>query len=126
MRPVELFGLDFPRTVPGSGETLLQRDEVRPLGLEHRAVFTKVELVDDVVLDPAFDGLAIGQEAATDSVRDLAEAQVEAGGLDVLVRDREAAGVDDARRDRTLQVLARQHARSPSGKVQVGRHGRAC
>ena len=118
MRPVELFGFALPRMPGGQREPFLQRDEVRPLGLEHDAVLAEVELVDDVVLDPPLDGLAVGQEAAPDPVRDLAEPEVEARGLHVLGRDREAIGVDDPGRDRLFEVLARQHARLARREVE--------
>src|SRR5262249_54741871 len=103
-------------------EPLFERDEVRTLGLEHDTVLAQVELVDDELLDALVDGLLVGQEAALNAVRDLAETQVEAGRLDVLVGNREPIRVHDTRRDRLLEVLARQHATPVRRKLEY--HGR--
>ena len=92
------------------GQALLQRDEVRPVGLEHGALPVEVELVDHVVLHPLGHGVPPGQEAAPDAVGHLAEAQVEAGGLDVLPRDGEAPRRDDAGVDGGGEVLAGEDA----------------
>ena len=118
MRPVELFGFALPRIFSGSDSRSFKRDEVRPLALEDRAVAAEVELVDDVVLDPVLDRLMTGQEAAPNPVGDLAEPQVEARGLHVLGRDREAPRVDHPRRDRTFEVLTRQHALAIQREVE--------
>ena len=123
MRPVELFGLALPRMPGGKREPFLERDEVGPLGFEHDAVLAEVELVDHIVLEAPLDGLAVGQEAATDAVRDFAQAQVEARRLHVLGRNGEPVGIDHPRRDRPLEVLAREHAVAALREFERGRVG---
>ena len=59
--------------VGGQRQPFLQRDQVRTVRLEDHAFLAQVELVEDVVLGLAFDGLGVGQEAAADAIRDLAE-----------------------------------------------------
>src|SRR5207248_9836288 len=113
----------LPANARRQRQTLFQRNEVRPFGLEDDAVLAQVQLGDDVVLYAPLDRLATGKETATDPVRDLAQAQVEARRLHVLLRDREAPGIDDPRRDRALEVLARQHAGAIGGENEI--HGRS-
>ncbi len=91
-------------------EALLELDQVRTPGLEHRSVAPQVDLVEDVVLQLALDRVGPGQEAAPDAECPLAQAQVEARRLDVGVGDVEAAGVDVTGPDRPLEQLAREHA----------------
>jgi len=96
---------------PGrQGQALLEGDQVRPVGFEHRPLAVEVELVDHVVLQPLLDGEAAGQEAAPDAVGHLPQAQIEAGGLDVVPGDGEAAGRDHPGVDGLHQVLAGQDA----------------
>ena len=104
------------------GETLLQRDEVRPLRLEHHALAPEVEFVDDELGEAVADAATAGQETAADAIGDLAEAQIEAGRLDIRSGDGETARVHDPRGDRALEVLTGEHAAAVGGKVEV--HGR--
>ena len=97
------------RLPPDAGrqlELLDERDQIGALRLEDGAVSAQVDLVDDEVLELDLDGRIVGEEAAADPVRDLAEMQVEAGRLDARSPDLVPAGVDDALVDRSPQVLA--------------------
>ena len=117
---MELFGFVRPRMpIGGSDSSSMSGIRYGRLRLEHGALVAQVELVDDVVLDLALDGLAIGQEAAADPVGHLAEPEVQAGGLDVLGRDGELTRMDHALVDQAQQVLAGEDALA-GGKVQHG------
>ncbi len=83
MRPVELFGI---RLAPESGrkiEPFLELYEVGAAGLEHGAIATQVDLVEDVILELAFDRVVTRQEAAADAEGPFAQTQVQAGRLHV-------------------------------------------
>ena len=119
MRPVELFGFALPRKPGREVEPLLELDQVRAAGLEHRPVAAQVDLVEDVVLQLALDRVGPGQEAAADAQGPLAQAQVEAGRLHIGVGDLEPPGVDVPGVDGPLEELAREHPLG--GRVQVQR-----
>ena len=101
------------------GQFLDQWDQVRTVGLEHRAAVAQVELVDDVVLDLGLDRLSIGKEAAADPVRNLPETQVETRRLDARLRDPVLAAAHVPRGDGAAKELAREDA------VGVGQRARA-
>ena len=120
MRPVELFGLALPRSPAGQVEPLLQLNQVGAPGLEHGPVAAEVDLVEDVVLQLPLHRVAPRQEAATDAQGPLAEAQVEAGRLDVAIGDLEASSVDVPGADGPLQELTGEHAFGRRLEVQHG------
>ncbi len=104
-------------------QRLLERDEVRASRFQHDTVVAEVEFVDDQVLHPGLDRLAVGKEAAADPVRHLAQAEIQAGGLDVRRRDLEPPGVDDPLRDRGPEVFVGQDALA-GRKLEHGHLGR--
>ena len=99
-------------------ESLLQLNQVRAARLEHGAVATEVDLVEDVVLQLALDRVGPGQEAAADAQGPLAQAEVEAGRLHVGFGDLEAPGVDVAGADGPLEELPGQHPFGRGVEVQ--------
>ena len=97
----------------GKGQPFLQGDEVGPVGLEDDALVVEVQLVDDEVLDLQVYALVVGEEAAPDPVGPLAQAEVHARGLDVLLGDYEPAGVDPAGVDGPAKMLVGQDSLFP-------------
>ena len=100
--------------VRGQVEPLDERDQVRPVALEGRAVAQVDPLEGDLVELGLHGGLGVGQEAAAQRPGELAEAQVEAGRLDRVREDPVVARADPAVGDRLAQLLRGQHpARRP-------------
>src|SRR5262245_17401529 len=64
-----------------------QRDEIRSILLQDRAALAEVHSIGLVAPKALFDGFVVGQEAATEAIRYCAEPQIQAGGLNVGVRD---------------------------------------
>ena len=100
------------------GEALLEGDEIGPVRLQDGAFGVEIDLVDEDVLELALHRLVVGKEAAADPVGDLTEPQVDAGGLEVLVRDGEAAAADDVARDGVGQVLDGKDALPPRRQLE--------
>lgn len=85
---------------------LLKRDDVDAAGLQHRA-FGERELMHRIGGQLCLDrGARIGQEAGAHPIGDIAEPQIEAGGLDLRVRNRRGRG-DLAAGDERAQGLGR-------------------
>ena len=103
------LGIGLPAHKGGQGELFGDRDQVRAVGREHRALSSQVQLVDNEVLDLSLDPLVAGQETAAESVGVVPEAQVEACGLDVARRDF-LAGADPPVVDRRRQEVVRKDA----------------
>ena len=60
-----------------------ERDEVRPVALEHRAVASEVDLAHDEVLESLFDRVVVARkERAPQPIGDVAEMQIDARRLD--------------------------------------------
>ena len=125
-RPVELFGLARARTSSGSDEALDQRHQVGPVALEHGAV-AQVDLLEGDVLDLFLDRrVDVGEEGAAQRPGFVAEAQVDAGGLDRLRADPVLAGADPLALDRLGQRLRREDARARARVTRLrGRPDRA-
>ena len=98
-------------------EPFEQRDDVDAALFQH-AARGDVHLVHRELVELGLDRALAGQEAGTDAVRDRTEAQVEAGGLELLVDDR-LEREDLLPRHHRPKFLARQDA----GRVGVGRSG---
>ena len=73
-----------PATDPGRKmEPFPERDQVRPVLLEHCSVVGEIQLVHAVFAELVANWTGARQKAATEPVGDVAEGQVEARGLDV-------------------------------------------
>ncbi len=114
-RPVELFGLAAAATLCGQREAFHQRHDVDAAGFQHRAVAER-DLVQLQFVDALGDrGARSGQKARAHAKGDLAEPQIEAGGLD-LVGDEVIGrqnGADACRAPRSCD-----RAGCPSGRRQ--------
>ena len=83
-RPVELFGLAAAATLCGQRQAFQQRHDVDAAGFQHRAVAER-DLVQLQFVDALGDRRArSGQKARAHAKGDLAEPQIEAGGLDLV------------------------------------------
>ena len=90
-------------------QPLLQRHHVDAAGLQHGAARQVERVHDEAVVEPVGDDLLARQEAGAQAVGDLAEAEVEAGRLD-LVEEHAALGRDRPRFDDAMEFGVRQHA----------------
>ena len=112
-RPVELFGL-ARRGAMGQVQRFEQRHDVDAALLEYAA---GGQVHRCIARSSSCLGRALaGQEAGAHAVRHRAEAQVEAGRLDLVVADR-LEGEDLLAQDHRAQVLARHDA----GRVRARR-----
>jgi len=88
-RPVELFGLAAATICGGSRQRFQQRHDVDAVGLQHRAV-GQIDLVQLQLIDAlGHRGARPRQKARAHPVGDIAEAQIEAGRLDLAFRRRD-------------------------------------
>ncbi len=110
MRPVELFGLALPRSPAGRSRRSFSsiRYGQRPRAWRRRRAGRSRRGRSPSACAPP--SRLAGQEAAADAQRPLAQAQVEAGRLDVGLGDLEAPGVDVAGPDGPLEQLAGEDA----------------
>ena len=95
---MELFGLPMALWSSRQVDRFHEGHDVDAVALQHGAV-GEVELVHGEGLDPVLHGVVLArEEAGADAVGFVAEAQVQAGGLDLVVGDGvggfEGAGVD--------------------------------
>ena len=96
--------------VIGQRQLLDQRHQVGAVALEHGAV-AEVDPLEGEPLDLLLDGrVDVGQEAAAQRPGEVAEPQVDAGGLDRLGPDPVVAGADPLGLDRLAQRLRGQDA----------------
>jgi hypothetical protein len=84
-------------------QAFLQRDEIDATGFQNGAAREIERVHDEAVVEPVGDHGLAGQEAGAQAIGDLAQAQVEACGLD-LVRLHPAIGEDSAGGDDRLQL----------------------
>ena len=117
-RPVELLGFALPRTSGGQGEAFAERDQVGTVGLQDRAVARMSSSSTTKSLSLLLDRAAVGEEAAPDPVRDVAQVQVDARRLDARRRNLELARVDEPQVDRPAEGLAREHPLAVGGKAE--------
>ncbi len=116
--PGRALGVGLRADLLGEPQLLEQRHEIGPVALERGAV-AQVDLFEGEILDLLLDGgVAVGQEAAAQDPRALAEAQVDAGRLDRLGHDSPVAGHDPFTRDRVAQALRGKNAPDAIGRLR--------
>ena len=112
--------------VVGQRQLLQQRHQVGTVALQHRAV-AQVDFLEGEPLDLLLDRrVDIGQEAAAQRPRMVAEAQVDAGGLDRLGQDPVIARAQPAGLDRPAQRLRWEDSGARHGHALPRHAARRC
>jgi hypothetical protein len=92
----------------GELELFDEGDQIRAVSLEHRTVTRQIDLAHDEVLKSLLDAVvAPWQKAATEPVRNVAEMQIDACGLDRRLWQQGAIPGDQPRADGLVEPLRR-------------------
>jgi hypothetical protein len=111
--------------IGGERELLLQRHEVDRAALEHATLARERDLARGELRQALRDRHALGQEAGAHAPGDRPDAQVEAGGLDLLGEEGRSAGRQaDGRAEQPGELVVHQDAgaRAPRSSPRARGH----